>query len=203
MIVKIQNPTCICDCSLTLYVSQHVFCCCCCKSRGRFCGAKTVFSEVIACQRAVLGTRWSAGDWEDTEDGADLGGEKTWGNGQVTLGSDIFDKFGRFMSDSIEMWVVCYSKFVWDNYCCKTCEKREKTKMFPTPFHGKKIVEVIGSLVVIVRDEILPPVPKNSKEFLLPSFGNSCVMGAVPKNFDFWCCANLMHIWNHFFYGII
>lgn len=140
--MKIQNPTCICDCStLTLYVSQHVFFVVV-ANLGVVFAQKRLFdiSEVIACQRAVIGTRWSAGDWEDTEDGADLGGgEKTWGNGQVTLGSDMF---------ADDLWEI-HVGFNWNVSCLFLVHlfgiiiavkhvKSVKTKMFPTPFRGKK-----------------------------------------------------------------
>jgi len=64
----------------------------------------------------------------------------------------------------------------------------KKTKMFPTPFHGKKWTKIVESnkiLVVIVRDEILPPFPRIPKSSYYLPFGNIFLGGSSPKKMTF------------------
>lgn len=103
----------------SLSMSVNTFFCCCCKSREtslRLLRAKEL-SLVQGEVREIERTR---------KMGQIGGGEKTWGNCQVTLRSDMFADDLWEIHVGFNWNVSCFvlSKFVCDNYCCKTCEKR-------------------------------------------------------------------------------
>ena len=97
------------------------------------------FLEVIACQRADIGTRWSARDWEDTGDGADWGERRPESGGSLIWHDlTIFDDLGRFMSDSLKMCVFFLLLNLFGIIIAVKKAPNFKTKTFPTPIHGKK-----------------------------------------------------------------